>query len=199
MTRIAMATALSGLLMIASAQAAGTAWTVVKGVDNIQDLAPCCETGLNISVLKSRCEANKWCAGFSSHFGTLKYSVTNYGPQGNSDLYIRHPPPPPLPTAPPFDVWPLPKHYTNGSTPVALGASSDWTWAVQQGGSPTLTAALARYKRLLFPSTIELTADSEALTGCSVSVQSADTALTADVNEEYSLSILPATTGTQAS
>tara|TARA_B110000208_G_scaffold148446_1_gene179113 strand:- start:716 stop:2494 length:1779 start_codon:yes stop_codon:yes gene_type:complete len=172
-------------------------WRVVKGVDNLLDLKPCCTTA-NVSVLKAECIANKWCAGFSSHFGTLKYDVTVQNPQANNDMYIRSPPPPPLPTSPkPFNVWPLPSTFTNGSATVAVDTTR-WTFSTASGVAvdPTLTAAFKRYAQLLRRQSIrvhgggptDISEDHDAtLVGCAVNVHSTHVALVSGVDESYTL------------
>ena len=101
----------------------GVGWKVLKGRDNTKDLTACCHTGLNISTLKAQCEANKWCAGFSSFYGQLKYDTGTTGPQANTDLYIRTPAPPKPDTVPLF-LWPVthPLHHS----PFTFTLRSNW-------------------------------------------------------------------------
>lgn len=167
-------------------------WTIVEGMDNLLDLFPCCQIDLNVSVLEQQCEDNKWCAGFSSHFGTLKYSVADLGSQPNTDLFIRNPAPPPLPPQPPFSGWPRPRQYSAGpSSNVLFLQNTSFSFDATGASFPLLQDTLSRYRSILFGENTDplLAKDTPTLSGCNVFVQSDSIELQADMVESYQLHI----------
>lgn len=143
---------------------------------------------------------NRWCAGFSSHFGTLKLDLNDLGTQSNTDLYVRVPAPPPLPPQPPFTVWPMPSKYLSPpSSPLFLDPNSFVFSSIGPGkDSNILKDAIIRYRKMLFP--IPYPPEKSAnknyydtnmnfLTGCIVNVFTQSEELNLHTNESYILSI----------
>jgi hypothetical protein len=185
------ATVFAILFSLAASAAAADTWQVVKGMDNLADLRGCCKFGLNISELQAACLADRWCAGFSSHFGALKFSSASLQPQANTDFYIRVPPPPPLPPPAPNFVWPRPQYLTNGSSVVALGPVSDF-FAAAGESFPLLLQVFARYVVLLQKIRRVAAAAAPnvpAVVGCDVFVGSANETLVSGVDESYHLTV----------
>ena len=126
-------------------------WKVVKHMDNNQDhdifVAP---VFIDVEAQKAICAALPYCAGFSSLFHRMKWSVSDLGQQNNTDLYVKVPPPPPLPPSPTLNVWPLPASYTSGTSSLAVDPHK---FSIECVGTcpEILTRAIARYTRYVFP------------------------------------------------
>ena len=127
----------------------------------------------------------------STHMGThtLSFPLASGAPPDTNFTCV---PPPPLPwaaceTTPPgwkppaarptthALLWPLPKHYTNGSAAVRVAAGAGGFFSLAGKPSPLLAAAFGRYTALTFPhpaASSSEAGDGAALFGLLVSVDS---------------------------
>lgn len=164
-------------------------WKVVHGMDNTHDLHPCCHQGLNVSFLKDLCAADRWCAGFSTTFGTLKYSATDLAPQSNTDFWVRISAPPAIPKVP-TAMWPRPAQFSAGNRTVLIDPEK-FEFHINGESFPLLEATLKRFAVILSNQgggVGESIAES-MLSGCDVQVSTNSTALTAETDESYELSV----------
>lgn len=168
----------------------GDEWEMLPGVDNkpSNDLRGCCTYGLNVSTLKGLCTADKWCAGFSSYFGTLKLNVSNLAKQSNTDLYVRIPQPPPFPPLPNAQFWPMPHTVSSGTSTTSFAETFTMTATTD---FPLLEQTLSRYHSLLFRkrSKTRVQEQSAVLGGLDVTVTSSSTTLTENMDESYTLDV----------
>eukprot|EP00937_MAST-01D_sp_MAST-1D-sp2_P003061 g3061.t1 len=200
----------TGFLVFLLGFSHATKWKQLPNVDNYgYDIKSAGTT--NVSLLQARCEELIYCAGFSSAFGLLKFNVSaaTLGVQPNTVLYVRDPPPPAVPIAPPHLPWPLPSFVSpavvGSSTTPSLGidnATFDFAMAAGSAPSQVLADALVRYRVMLFPVSPSSPASTTAvpatagdsvtpamLLGCDVHVASADEELALGVDESYELHI----------
>ena len=183
-------------------------WKEIPGVDNFGFDIKTMSTSGGVAALKAACLGLKYCAGFSSAFGTLKFNVSaaTLGPQANTVLYVRDPPPPPVPAPPPPTAgWPLPQQYTFGEAAEAqrLLIPADFSFKAA-GGSATnavLDAALSRYRALVVPSAAATSPSSPGgssllllLRGCDVFVENGTAPLSLHMDESYTLDVPAAAT-----
>ena len=115
----------------------------------------------NVSALEACCTATTGCGGFNTN-GIIKKTdcTAHVKAEPACDLYLKedHPQPPPPPP-----LWPQPASGTFGIIQ-GLQVSSGFTFTTS-AKSPTLSAAFARYKAIMFPHAATTTAATTATTG----------------------------------
>lgn len=122
------------------------------GYDDVSPQPACGALGKgDVEALKKCCLATSGCGGFNTN-GIIKKTdcLLHKKVEPACDLYVlettpQPPPPPPSENWPP--VWPLPKHFTNGTTTLylALGFKIEYDAA-----SDFLAAAVRRYEAIMF-------------------------------------------------
>ena len=200
-------------LLIAARCADDVYWWQYAGSDcgkvDIDPQPACAGNGSawgDLAALKRCCLATPDCGGFNTHNVIKNGGCAGHIAGAPCDLYLKQdhpqpPPPPPYP-APPSQrlsagLWPLPRNASSGAATIALAPS--FRIVIAAGETPTMTAIVKRYTRLVLlhgaPAAAAKAAGSDGgtvaavLQQCSVSVASTADALSLGMDESYTLDL----------